>query len=158
MNLFIRKKAYIFMDRYNVLDDSGRSVYSIDGKLVRYFGKLEMRDRAGIKVLDISKGANPFFASYSIADNGEEKASVRQKFKVRPHFDFTYGGKTFEITGSIRACDFAVMDGENIAARIRKRSLRWGDTYVLSIQDLDLAPVFCSMTVCLDNALFHNLL
>ena len=61
MNLFIRKKAYIFMDRYNVLDDTGRVVYSADGKLVRLLGKIEIRDRAGVMVLRIRKGFNPFF-------------------------------------------------------------------------------------------------
>jgi len=51
-----------------------------------------------------------------------------------------------------------VVSGEKTLADIRKRSLRWGDTYILSIQDLEYAPILCAMTVCLDNALFHNFL
>ena len=157
MNLFIRKKAYIIMDRYNVVDETGRAVYSIDGKLIRHFGKLEMRDRAGIQLFEIRKGANPFFSSYTITSD-EKEALVRQTFSVKPFFEFEYGENKFSITGNIRACDFAVTHGEKIVAGIRKRSLRWGDTYVLTIHELEYVPIFCALTVCLDNALFHNLL
>lgn len=159
MNLFIRKKAYIFMDRYNVLDDTGRVVYSIDGKLIRRFGQLEMRDRAGVLTYRIEKDINPFFPSYTISDESDSvQASLIQKFNIHPNFEFDFDNNTYSITGNIRACDFAVMSGESVAAKIAKRSLRWGDTYILSIQDLEIAPVFCAMTVCLDNALFHNML
>jgi len=158
MNLFIRKKAYIFMDRYNVLDDTGRVVYSIDGKLIRYFGNLEMRDRAGVQVLEISKGSNPFFSNYMITQNDVERASLLQKFRVRPCFKFKLDDHEFSVFGNLRACDFSVVSGEKTLADIRKRSLRWGDTYILSIQDLEYAPILCAMTVCLDNALFHNFL
>ena len=158
MNLFIRKKAYILMDRYNVLDDTGRVIYSVDGKLVRHFGKLEMRDRAGIEILEIAKGSSPFFSSYTICEHGKARAQLRQNFKLLPDFSLQLDGQDFSVAGNLHACDFEILAGEASAARIRKRNLRWGDTYILSIQNLEYAPVLSAMTVCLDNALFHNFL
>ncbi len=158
MNLFIRKKAYILMDRYNVLDDTGRVIYSVDGKLVRHFGKLEMRDRAGIQILEIEKGPNPFFASYTIGENGASRAQLRQNFKLLPDFSLQLDNQDFTVSGNLHACDFEILAAGSSAARIRKRNLRWGDTYILSIQNLEYAPVLSAITVCLDNALFHNFL
>ncbi len=158
MNLFIRKKAYILMDRYNVLDDTGRVVYSVDGKLVRHFGKLEVRDRAGIQILEIQKGPSPFFSTYTISANGTLRAQLRQNFKLLPDFSLQLDGQDYLISGNLHACDFVISQKETVAARIRKRNLRWGDTYILSIQNLEYASILSAMTVCLDNAMFHNLL
>ena len=155
MNLFIRKKAYIFMDRYNVLDDTGRVVYSVDGKLVRLLGRLEIRDRAGILVLRIRKNFNPFFSIYTIENDDGLRVVLKQSFRVRPFFRFDVNEETFTVTGNLRACDFDIYNETDPVASIRKRSLRWGDTYILSVQNLENAPVFCAMTICLDNALFH---
>ena len=146
------------MDRYNVVDDTGRVVYSIDGKLIRYFGTLEMRDRAGVPILQIGKDANPFFSGYSITQKETQCATLKQKFRVRPQFTFTLDGHEYTVFGNLRACDFTVVSGEKTLADVRKRSLRWGDTYILSIHDLEYMPILCAMTVCLDNALFHNFL
>lgn len=121
------------------------------------FGQLEMRDRTGIVIFKITKGLNPFFSSYSVSDNVQEQASLIQKFSLRPNFDLEFNGRSYQISGNIRACDFTIVSDDVVLARIAKRSLRWGDTYILSIQDLESAPILCAITVCLDNALFHNL-
>ena len=156
MNLFIRKKAYIFMDRYNVLDDTGRVVYSADGKLVRLLGKIEIRDRAGVMVLRIRKGFNPFFCVYTVENDEGRSVRIKQNFRVRPLFSFVDGDRMFTVTGNFRACDYRIFREDGPVGSLRKRSLRWGDTYILSVQDLEIAPLLCALTICIDNALFHH--
>ncbi len=156
MNLFIRKKAYIFMDRYNVLDDTGRVIYSVDGKLVRLLGRLEIRDRAGVMVLRIRKSFNPFFCHYTVENDEGRSIQIKQNFRVRPLFSFEDGDSMFTVTGNLRACDFSIYREDGPVASLRKRSLRWGDTYILSVQDLEIAPLLCALTICIDNALFHK--
>ncbi|MBE6935705.1 MAG: hypothetical protein E7458_04295 [Ruminococcaceae bacterium] len=158
MNLFIRKKAYNLLDRYDVLDDTGRLAYTADGFLSRLKGHLTMRDRAGVELLSIHKSFNPLFANYSIepVDTGTHGATLRQQFRMRPTFLLDTGREQLTLRGNLHACDFEfLMDGE-VRARIRKRNLRWGETYVLSVADMQAAPIYCAIVVALDNALFHN--
>lgn len=158
MNLFVRKKAYTFLDRYDVLDDTGRLAYTADGYLTRLKGSLVMRDRAGVELLSIHKGWNPFFAQYSIepVDTGTHGAEVHQKFSVHPTFRVDTGMEELTLRGNLHACDFEFLVGGEVRARIRKRNLRWGETYVLSVADMQAAPIYCAITIALDNALFHN--
>lgn len=159
MNLFIRKKAYNLLDRYDVLDDTGRLAYTADGLLIRFKGYLVMRDRAGVELLTLRKGSNLFFSNYTAesSDNdGEILATMQQKFDIHPSFQITIGGSRLELRGNLRACDFEILQNDELHGRIRKRNLRWGETYVLSVANIQDAPVYCALTAALDNALFHN--
>ena len=159
MNLFIRKKAYNLLDRYDVLDDTGRLAYTADGLLIRVKGHRVMRDRAGLELLSLKKGANLLFANYSVASQEEPDkvlATMQQQFNMRPVFQISIGENSFLLRGNLRACDFEILQGGEPYARIRKRELRWGETYVLSVSNMQDAPVYCALTIALDNALFHN--
>lgn len=157
MNLFIRKKAYNLLDRYDVLDDTGRLAYTADGLLVRFKGCLVMRDRAGIELLTLKKGTNLLFANYTVLSPEEETlATVSQQFHLRPTFQITFGQKQYQLCGNLRACDFEILHNVEPLAKIRKRALRWGDTYILSVPSMQDAPLYCAITAALDNALFHN--
>ena len=159
MNLFIRKKAYNLLDRYDVLDDTGRLAYTADGLLIRFKGYLVMRDRAGVELLTLRKGSNLFFSNYTAesSDNdGEILATMQQKFDIHPSLLITIGGDRLELRGNLRACDFEILQNDELHGRIRKRNLRWGETYVLSVANIQDAPVYCALTAALDNALFHN--
>lgn len=159
MNLFIRKKAYNLLDRYDVLDDTGRLAYTADGLLIRFKGYLVVRDRAGIELLTLKKGANLLFANYTLTaseDAGKVLATMEQQFERCPAFDIAIGKERLKLRGNLRACDFEILRDMEPHARIRKRELRWGETYVLSVTNIQDAPVYCAITAALDNALFHN--
>lgn len=157
MNLFIRKKAYNLLDRYDVLDDTGRLAYTADGLLVRFKGYLVMRDRAGIDLLTLKKGSHLLFANYILL-SPEEKvlATMSQQFHMRPSFQITVGEEHYQLCGNLHACDFEILQRKEPLAKIRKRSLRWGDTYILSVTNVQDAPFYCAISIALDNALFHN--
>lgn len=157
MNLFIRKKTYNLLDKYDILDENGRLVYTADGLLVRPAGRLVMRDREELEILTLRKSANPFFANYSITtleDPDEKFASMKQLFALRPTFHIEIAKTGYEVFGNLRACNFNIMCGTELYARIYKRDLRWGDTYILSIADSERMPIFCALTAALDNALY----
>ncbi len=159
MNLFIRKKAYNLLDRYDVLDDTGRLAYTVDGFLIRFKGYLVMRDRAGIELLTLQKGPSLLFANYTAVSSeepGKVLATMRQQFDLRPSFQIMMGQEQFLLRGNLHACDFDILHGEEPHARIRKRELRWGETYVLSVTNIQDAPVYSALAAALDNALFHN--
>ena len=159
MNLFIRKKAYNLLDRYDILDDTGRLAYTADGLLIRFRGYLVMRDRAGIELLTLKKGSHLLFANYTLTtteDAGKVLATMEQQFEVHPSFDITIGKEQLKLRGNLRACDFEILHDAELHARIRKRELRWGETYILSVTNMQDAPVYCAITAALDNALFHN--
>lgn len=157
MNLFIRKKPYNLLDKYDILDDTGRIAYIADGLLIRIKGNLIVRDRAGTDILTIKKSANFLYANYEIETADGLRATMLQQFNAAPFFKISADRENFILRGNLRACDFDISNGEIIYARIRKRNLRWGDTYVLSLSDMQYAPVFCAFSIAADNALFHNL-
>ena len=99
------------------------------------------------------------FANYSVASQEEPDkvlATMQQQFNMRPVFQISIGENSFLLRGNLRACDFEILQGGEPYARIRKRELRWGETYVLSVSNMQDAPVYCALTIALDNALFHN--
>lgn len=159
MNLFIRKNVYHLLDRYDVLNESGQLTFTADGFLSRLKGRLIMRDKAGIEILRLRKRCNLLFANYTITAEDfpdEPLAVVRQRFSFRPHFQITLGDDTLELRGNLRASNFDMFRASEPCARILKREMSWGDTYILSLSDIDAAPVYAALTIALDNALFHN--
>lgn len=159
MNLFIRKKAYNLLDRYDILDDTGRLAYTADGFLTRLKGSLVMRDRAGAELLTLRKDLNPLFCQYTIAsfENPEKiLATMRQQFSMRPQFQLSVGDDNLFLRGNLRATHFDIFQKEEPHARILRRELRWGETYILSVSNIQEAPVYCALATALDNALFHN--
>ena len=81
---------------------------------------------------------------------------MEQQFDIHPAFSISIGDDHLKLRGNLRACDFEILCDEEPLARIRKRNLRWGETYVLSVTNIQDAPVYCAITAALDNALFHN--
>ena len=158
MNLYIRKKAYTFMDRYDVLDDTGRLVYMLDGKITVFGGKMTLRDHEGVELYELRKNVDPFFGNYKVIDlsDGAEAAVIRQQFHIHPRFRMTAGEQTYTVRGNLKACDYDIYNTGSSYALLRKRTLRWGNTYVLSLQDYNYAPLFTSLVVGIDAAVFHH--
>ncbi len=159
MNYFVRKQVYRLLDRYDILDDGGRLLYTADGFLTRLKGRLVMRDRNGFEILTVRKTANPFFANYTIhaaEDPDEILAVMRQRFSVRPSFQISLGNEQFALRGNLRASNFDILRGTEPCARVYKRELRWGDTYVVALPNDTDAEIYCALAAALDNALFHN--
>jgi len=159
MNYLIRKKSYILLDRYDVLDENNHLVFTADGLLMRPCGRLTVASPDGDPHLTLHKHWNPFFANYRLAspDNPDEtRGEIRQRFHISPHFKIKLGNAELLLEGDLRAHNFCVWQDMSLKARIRKRELRWGDTYILSIgEDVDPAT-YAAITVALDNALYHN--
>ena len=157
MNLFVRRKEYTFLDRYDVLDDTSRLVITADGKLTRFRGHLTMRDRAGKMMFSIHKQPVPFFANYSIRDRDFEFANMKQRFSLFPTFNIAGEAGIYTIKGNLRAHDFEILHDGVAYGKIHRRLLKWGDCYVLAFSNTEDVPLFCALTIALDNAMYHNI-
>lgn len=159
MNLFVRKNIYHLLDRYDVLDESGQLIYTADGFLTRLHGRLILRDKYGIEVMRLRKRFNPFFAKYALCTAEEPDipiVAMRQRFSFCPHFSIVYQDVDYELRGNLRASNFDIHQADTLCSRVLKREMSWGDTYVVTLTDPDVIPVFASIAIALDNALYHN--
>ena len=157
MTIFVRKNIYHLLDRYDILDDSGQLIYTADGLLTRLNGRLILRDKLGIEVLRLRKSANPLFSKYRITtfeDPDEPLAEIRQCFTFRPRFHIVISGEPYELRGNLRASNFELTYGGTLCARVLKRVMSWGDTYVVTLSDPDNAPIYGAIAAALDNALY----
>ena len=64
--------------------------------------------------------------------------------------------RKIDLRGNLRASYFELYRDDTLCARILKRVMSWGDTYVVTLTDPDTVPLFGALAVAVDNALYHN--
>jgi uncharacterized protein YxjI len=157
MFLFVRKKAYTLLDRYDVIDDTARLVLTADGKLTRFRGQLVMRDRAGQEVMRIFKSPNPLYANYTMTAQEKLYASMRQQLSVKPTFEIQSDDGNYLIRGNLQASEFVMLRDDAQFGEIKRKYLQWGDCYVLEFSNTQFANLCCALVIALDNAMYHNI-
>ena len=138
------------------MDESGRPVYIVDGKVWTLRDRLVINDRSGREVASVHRRLLSFRPTYEISIVGQESVQVRKQFLTLLRDKFTIdvpGPDDLEMTGSILEHNYTIRRGDTVVATVSKEWLTIRDTYGVEIADGENDLVILASVLAVDLAM-----
>jgi len=134
---------YIIQERFvrlgedsDILDESGRPVFHVDGKVFTLRDRLVIEDLSGREIASVHRKLLAFRPTYEISVNGRQAAQVRKHLFTPFRDSYTIdvpGPDDLEMNGSLLDHDFTIRRGGQVVATVSKAWLTLRDTYGVEI-------------------------
>ena len=122
----------------DILDEAGRPVLHVDGRVLTLRDLLVINDLQGREVARVHRKLIALRPTYEVAVSGREVAEVRKHFFTPFGDRFTIdvpGPDDLEMTGNLLDHDFTIRRGDRTVATVSKHWLTLRDAY-----GVDIAP------------------
>jgi uncharacterized protein YxjI len=128
----IKERFFRLGEDSDILDESGRPVFHVDGKVFTLHDRLIVKDLSGQEVANVHRKLLAFRPTYEISVRGEKAAQVRKHLFTPFRDSFTIdvpGPDDLEMTGSLLDHDYTIRRGDQVVATVSKAWLTLRDTY-----------------------------
>lgn len=157
MKFYVKQKVFSFKDKFKVLDETQKELYSVEGKFFSISNKLELLNLNGSQVLNAQKKIFSFLPKYTIfTPHGEQLAIVQRKFALKPKFNVEVGNEELQVEGSFFGHSFGIMRNGNEVASIQKKIIAWGDTYEIFIADELNIELYLFIVIIIDQVIHEQ--
>lgn len=141
MKLLFKQRFFSWLDSYDIYDEDGQTVYTVEGRLS--FGHcLDILDAGGNPVGRVKEEVFTFLPRFRLYLGDSYVGEIRKELSfMRPRFNLDCNG--WEITGDFWEWDYQIQDPSGrTVAYLSKEYFNWTDTYVLDVPNsADVLPV-----------------
>ena len=134
MRLLFKQRFFSWFDSYDIYDETGNVVYTVEGKL-SWGHCLHILDAAGNHIGTVQERVFTFLPKFELYVGGEYAGCIQKEFTFfTPRFDIDFNG--WQVEGSFMEWDYPVTEPSGApVARISKELFNWTDTYVIDVAD-----------------------
>lgn len=133
MKLLFKQRAFTWFDSYDIFDEAGDTVYTVQGRLA-WGHRLEISDAAGNYLGQVRQEVLTFRPRFSLFIGENCVGQLRKEFALfKPVFTLDCNG--WEIEGNFWEWDYRVTEGNRIVMTVSKELFHWTDTYQMDIAD-----------------------
>lgn len=132
MRLLFKQRMFSWFDSYDIYDENGEVLYSVEGK-PSWGHCLVINNRQGQTVGTIKQKIFSFLPTFDIYRDDVLIGSIHKEFSFfKPVFSIDMKG--WEVNGSFLEWDYEVTDASgNSIATVSKELFNWTDTYVIDV-------------------------
>lgn len=156
VKLYIKQKVFSIGDKYNIYNESGQIVFTVQGEIFTFGAKIHLYDATGAEIYYIEQKLFKFLPEYHVYSGitlcaivKKELSFLRPRLLIRSQF----GDYTFE--GNLFGMDFTILCDGVAIGELHKVWLSWGDSYELTVNNDNDVPLFCALAIAIDNCI-HN--
>ena len=134
MKLLFRQRFFSWFDSYDIYDESGNTVFTVEGKL-SWGHKLHILDARGQHIGTVKERVISLLPRFQMFYMDQYVGQIYKRWSVlRPHYTVDLNG--WDVQGDLMGWDYQVTapDGR-IVAEISKRLFRLTDTYEIDVAD-----------------------
>lgn len=134
MRLYFKQRFFSWFDSYDIYDEAGNTVYTVEGKL-SWGHCLHILDAGGTHVGTVRERVFTFLPKFELYERDAYIGCIQKEFTFfTPRFDIDCSG--WQVQGSFLEWDYTVTEpcGAPVAA-ISKELFHWTDTYVIDVLD-----------------------
>lgn len=151
MKLLFKQRFFSWLDSYDVYDEYGERVFTVEGKL-GWGHVLHVLDRSDRHIGTVRERVLTLFEPKFEIYRGEDEyvGCITKRFTFfRPKFEIDFNG--WQVSGDLFAWDYTVTDvhGACIAV-IEKKLLNFTDTYSIDVADTDNALCVLMLVLAID--------
>jgi len=133
MKLLFKQRAFTWFDSYDIFDEAGDTVYTVQGRLA-WGHRLKISDAAGNYLGQVRQEVLTFRPRFSLFIGENCVGQLRKEFALfKPVFTLDCNG--WEIEGNFWEWDYRVTEGSRIVMTVSKELFHWTDTYQMDIAD-----------------------
>lgn len=149
MKLIFKQRLFSWLDSYDVYDESGRVLFSVQGR----FGwghRLHVMDPAGNHIATLQERVFSFLPRFELYVGEQYVGNIRKELTFfRPRFTVDCNG--WDVQGEIFEWDYCIVDPRGMTvARVTKELLRLTDTYVIDVQNPQNALLVLLVVLAID--------
>lgn len=146
MKLLFKQRFFSWFDSYDIYDENGKTVYTVEGQLS--LGHcLKIYDSSGNEIGTVNERILTFLPKFEIYLGNDYAGCISKELSLfRPSFNIDFNG--WHVDGDFLGWDYSIIDsrGEKIA-EISKDILNFTDTYVIDVNNPENA--LCSLMLVL---------
>ena len=134
MKLLFRQRFFSWFDSYDIYDEAGNTVYTVEGKLA-WGHCLHILDASGTHIATLrEEPLTLFFPTFHMFFGEREIGTVTKEFSLfRPCFTVDYNGWIVE--GDFFEWDYEILCGGNVVASVAKELFHLTDTYEIDVKN-----------------------
>lgn len=151
MKLLFRQRFFSWFDSYDIYDEAGRTVYTVEGKL-SWGHRLEIYGPAGDHLGTVKEEVLTFLPRFALYIGEEYLGCIRKEFTFfRPRFQLDCSG--WQVEGNFLEWDYTVVDrAGGLVMQAAKELFHWTDTYTLDIVRPEDALLCLMIVLAIDAA------
>ena len=134
MRLLFKQRLFSWFDSYDIYDEDGRTVYTVEGKL-SWGHCLHILDARGEHIGTVQEKVFTLLPKFELYIHDQYVGSIQKQFTFfQPRFDIDCNG--WQVEGSFLEWDYTVREACGaLVATISKELFNWTDTYVIDVAD-----------------------
>ena len=133
MRLNFKQRFFSWLDSYDIYDEDGNTVFTVEGKL-SWGHCLHVMDAYGNHIGTLQEKIFTFLPQFEIYINDNYVGCIKKEFTFfKPQFTIDCNG--WQVDGQWMEWDYTIMDGPRCVATISKELFHWTDTYILDVAD-----------------------
>ena len=134
MKLLFKQRFFSWFDSYDIYDEAGNVVYTVEGQL-SWGHCLKIFDARGQEVATVKERVLTFLPKFELYLGDNYLGCIEKEWSFfKPRFRIDFNG--WDVEGDWLEWEYSIVDqnGRNVAA-VSKEVLNWTDTYVLDMDD-----------------------
>ncbi|WP_455581056.1 LURP-one-related/scramblase family protein [Dysosmobacter sp.] len=134
MRLWFKQRFFSWFDSYDIYNEAGEPVYTVEGKL-SWGHCLHILNAAGEHVGTVQERVFTLLPKFEMYVGEQYVGCIQKEFTFfTPRFEIDCNG--WQVEGSFLEWDYTVREACGaVVASISKEPLHWTDTYVIDIMD-----------------------
>ena len=132
MRLLFKQRFFSWFDSYDIYNEAGETVYTVEGKL-SWGHCLHILDAAGNHIGTVKERVLTFLPKFELYMGNSYIGCIKKEFTFfKPSFNIDFNG--WHIDGGFMEWDYTVYGaGGSVVATVSKEIFNWTDTYVIDV-------------------------
>ena len=149
MRLWFKERFFSWFDSYDIYDETGNTVYTVEGKL-DWGHCLHILDAAGNHIGTVRERVLSLLPKFEIYVGEQYAGCIRKEFSLfLPRF--TVECNNWQVNGNYIEWDYDVTDASGApVASISKELLNWTDTYTIDVERAENALCVLMLVLAID--------
>lgn len=148
MRLLLKQRFFSWFDSYDIYDEYGSTVFSVQGKL-SWGHCLIVYDKYGNEVGMLKEKVLSFLPVFEIYINGVLAGRIKKEFTFfKPKFTLNFNNWT--VDGDFFEWDYSVYDGNRQVMTVSKKIWNFTDTYEINVFNDDNALAGLMIALAID--------
>lgn len=134
MKLLFKQRFFSWFDSYDIYDEAGQTVYTVQGQL-SWGHCLKIYDAQGRELGTVKERILTFLPKFEIYLGERYMGCISKEFSLfLPRFNIDYNG--WHVDGDWFEWDYRILNSAgNTIANVTKELWNWTDTYVIDVQN-----------------------
>jgi len=149
MKLLFKQRLFSWFDSYDIYDEAGNTVFSVEGK-IGWGHRLHILDAFGNHVGTVKERILTFLPSFELYEGERCLGRIKKEFTFfKPSFHMDFNG--WQVDGDWFEWDYDIVDYHNRSvARVSKEIWKWTDTYVIDVHNSSDAIYALMLVLAID--------